>query len=132
MTSFSLFLLSQITHSPKCASFFSFFSTDMLCYLFLFLLQACHQSCLSSVSKILIFLFSLHAQCVLLNVPFAFIPLLDSFILLMWVFVFCFRYASIRAIESKSPIDDQQWLTYWVLYSLITLFELTFAKVIEW
>ncbi|XP_059644735.1 HVA22-like protein a [Cornus florida] len=41
-------------------------------------------------------------------------------------------YASVRAIESKSPIDDQQWLTYWVLYSLITLFELTFAKLIEW
>ncbi|XP_074277355.1 HVA22-like protein a [Silene latifolia] len=41
-------------------------------------------------------------------------------------------YASIKAIETKSPIDDQQWLTYWVLYSLITLFELTFAKVIEW
>ncbi|XP_068636839.1 HVA22-like protein a [Aristolochia californica] len=41
-------------------------------------------------------------------------------------------YASIRAIESKSPVDDQQWLTYWVLYSMITLFELTFAKIIEW
>ncbi|KAG6412271.1 HVA22-like protein a [Salvia hispanica] len=41
-------------------------------------------------------------------------------------------YASIRAIETKSAIDDQQWLTYWVLYSMITLFELTFAKVIEW
>ncbi|XP_020226722.1 HVA22-like protein a [Cajanus cajan] len=41
-------------------------------------------------------------------------------------------YASIRAIESKSPVDDQQWLTYWVLYSLMTLFELTFAKVLEW
>ncbi|KAI3726893.1 hypothetical protein L1987_66699 [Smallanthus sonchifolius] len=41
-------------------------------------------------------------------------------------------YASIRAIETKSPIDDQQWLTYWVLYSMITLFELTFAKLIEW
>ncbi|XP_039126326.1 HVA22-like protein a [Dioscorea cayenensis subsp. rotundata] len=41
-------------------------------------------------------------------------------------------YASVKAIETKSPIDDQQWLTYWVLYSLITLFELTFAKVIEW
>ncbi|KAF4375905.1 hypothetical protein F8388_004995 [Cannabis sativa] len=41
-------------------------------------------------------------------------------------------YASVRAIETKSPIDDQQWLTYWVLYSLITLTELTFAKVIEW
>ncbi|XP_010258395.1 PREDICTED: HVA22-like protein a [Nelumbo nucifera] len=41
-------------------------------------------------------------------------------------------YASIRAIESKSRLDDQQWLTYWILYSMITLFELTFAKVIEW
>ncbi|GFP80126.1 hva22-like protein a [Phtheirospermum japonicum] len=41
-------------------------------------------------------------------------------------------YASIRAIETKSTVDDQQWLTYWVLYSMITLFELTFAKIIEW
>ncbi|RAL39063.1 unnamed protein product [Cuscuta campestris] len=41
-------------------------------------------------------------------------------------------YASIRAIETKNPVDDQQWLTYWVLYSMITLFELTFAKVLEW
>ncbi|KAK1663523.1 hypothetical protein QYE76_051682 [Lolium multiflorum] len=42
------------------------------------------------------------------------------------------RYASVRAIETKSSVDDQQWLTYWVLYSFITLFELTFAAVIEW
>ncbi|KAF9591026.1 hypothetical protein IFM89_001236 [Coptis chinensis] len=41
-------------------------------------------------------------------------------------------YASIQAIETKSPVDDQQWLTYWVLYSMITLFELTFAKLIHW
>ncbi|OIW18492.1 hypothetical protein TanjilG_13244 [Lupinus angustifolius] len=41
-------------------------------------------------------------------------------------------YASVRAIESKSPIDDQQWLTYWVLYSMITLFELTFYKPLQW
>ncbi|KAL2226123.1 UNVERIFIED_CONTAM: HVA22-like protein a [Sesamum indicum] len=41
-------------------------------------------------------------------------------------------YCSIKAIETKSRADDQQWLTYWVLYSLITLFELTFAKVLEW
>ncbi|KAL1317467.1 hypothetical protein HN51_069571 [Arachis hypogaea] len=40
-------------------------------------------------------------------------------------------YASIQAIETRSIADDQQWLTYWVLYSLITLFELTFAKVLE-
>ncbi len=41
-------------------------------------------------------------------------------------------YASVRAIETKSPVDDQQWLTYWIIYSMITLFELTFAKVLEW
>ncbi|XP_052179934.1 HVA22-like protein a [Diospyros lotus] len=41
-------------------------------------------------------------------------------------------YASIRAIETKSPEDDRQWLTYWILYSMMTLFELTFAKLIEW
>ncbi|KAL3646468.1 HVA22-like protein c [Castilleja foliolosa] len=41
-------------------------------------------------------------------------------------------YCSIKAIETKSLADDQQWLTYWVLYSLITLFELTFSKVLEW
>ncbi|KAE8724821.1 HVA22-like protein c [Hibiscus syriacus] len=41
-------------------------------------------------------------------------------------------YASVKAIETRSNNDDQQWLTYWVLYSLITLFELTFAKLLEW
>ncbi|KAL3629039.1 hypothetical protein CASFOL_027100 [Castilleja foliolosa] len=41
-------------------------------------------------------------------------------------------YCSIKAIETKSLADDQQCLTYWVLYSLITLFELTFSKVLEW
>ncbi|GLU12353.1 hypothetical protein SLE2022_290380 [Rubroshorea leprosula] len=41
-------------------------------------------------------------------------------------------YASVRAIETKSIEDDRQWLTYWVLYSMITLFELTFVKLIEW
>ncbi|PKA65345.1 HVA22-like protein f [Apostasia shenzhenica] len=42
------------------------------------------------------------------------------------------RYASMRAIESPSPLDDQQWLTYWVLYSLTALFELSFYKVLIW
>ncbi|XP_051146263.1 HVA22-like protein a [Andrographis paniculata] len=41
-------------------------------------------------------------------------------------------YCSVKAIETKSLADDQQWLTYWVLYSLITLFELTFAKILDW
>ncbi|KAF5459750.1 hypothetical protein F2P56_019671 [Juglans regia] len=60
--------------------------------------------------------------------------LLNNFDVLAWPVVSLVYplYASIRAIETKSPVDDQQWLTYWVLYSMITLFELTFAKVIEW
>ncbi|KAI3939583.1 hypothetical protein MKX01_038538 [Papaver californicum] len=37
-------------------------------------------------------------------------------------------YASMRAIESPSTLDDQQWLTYWILYSFITIFELSFYK----
>ncbi|GER56498.1 protein HVA22 [Striga asiatica] len=41
-------------------------------------------------------------------------------------------YASMRAIESPSTLDDQQWLTYWVLYSFITLFELSCWKVLQW
>ncbi|KAI4308066.1 hypothetical protein L6164_031181 [Bauhinia variegata] len=41
-------------------------------------------------------------------------------------------YASVRAIESPSTLDDQQWLTYWVLYSFITLFELSAYKILAW
>ncbi|OIT26155.1 PREDICTED: HVA22-like protein f [Nicotiana attenuata] len=41
-------------------------------------------------------------------------------------------YCSMRAIESPSPLDDQQWLTYWVLYSFITLFELSCWKILQW
>ncbi|KAF3511229.1 hypothetical protein F2Q69_00005155 [Brassica cretica] len=41
-------------------------------------------------------------------------------------------YASVRAIESGADGDDKQWLTYWALYSLIKLFELTFYGLIEW
>ncbi|KAL2474034.1 HVA22-like protein f [Forsythia ovata] len=41
-------------------------------------------------------------------------------------------YASMRAIESPSTLDDQQWLTYWILYSLTTLFELSCWKVLQW
>ncbi|KAH9627077.1 hypothetical protein KSS87_023765 [Heliosperma pusillum] len=41
-------------------------------------------------------------------------------------------YASMRAIESPSTLDDQQWLTYWVLYSLTTLFELSCWGILQW
>ncbi|XP_027065003.1 HVA22-like protein f [Coffea arabica] len=41
-------------------------------------------------------------------------------------------YASMRAIESPSTLDDQQWLTYWMLYSFLTLFELSIWKILQW
>ncbi|KAJ4729065.1 HVA22-like protein [Melia azedarach] len=41
-------------------------------------------------------------------------------------------YASLRAIESPSTLDDQQWLTYWIIYSFITLFELSCYTVLQW
>lgn len=40
--------------------------------------------------------------------------------------------ASIKAIENPSERDEQQWLTYWVLYSLITLFEISCYNVSSW
>lgn len=41
-------------------------------------------------------------------------------------------YASIMAIESPYKEDDQQWLTYWVLYSLVSLVEMAAAPVFRW
>ncbi|KAG8659857.1 hypothetical protein MANES_02G085700v8 [Manihot esculenta] len=41
-------------------------------------------------------------------------------------------YASLRAIESPSTLDDQQWLTYWIIYSFITLFELSCWRILIW
>ncbi|KAH0897482.1 hypothetical protein HID58_047050 [Brassica napus] len=41
-------------------------------------------------------------------------------------------YASVKAIETKSLAEDEQWLTYWVLYAIISLFELIFSKLLDW
>ncbi|VFQ84135.1 unnamed protein product [Cuscuta campestris] len=41
-------------------------------------------------------------------------------------------FSSMKAIESPTTLDDQQWLTYWILYSFITLFELSCWKVLQW
>ncbi|KAK3446225.1 hypothetical protein EUGRSUZ_A01961, partial [Eucalyptus grandis] len=57
---------------------------------------------------------------------------LDAFIGRPGVMLVFPLYASMRAIESPNNVDDQQWLTYWVLYSFITLFELSFYKILAW
>ncbi|XP_024970909.1 HVA22-like protein e [Cynara cardunculus var. scolymus] len=41
-------------------------------------------------------------------------------------------YASVVAIESSSKQDDQQWLSYWILYSFLTLMEMLLAPLLEW
>ncbi|XP_024535199.1 HVA22-like protein e [Selaginella moellendorffii] len=41
-------------------------------------------------------------------------------------------YASIQAVESPNKEDDVQWLTYWVLYSFVTLLELALGTVLAW
>ena len=39
---------------------------------------------------------------------------------------------SIKAIESRDKAYDKQWLTYWVIYSFVTLIELSFAGIFYW
>ncbi len=57
---------------------------------------------------------------------------LCNFLIILLVFSDLGRYASIMAIESPYKEDDQLWLTYWVLYSFVTLLELVAAPVFRW
>ncbi|XP_017231579.1 uncharacterized protein LOC108205925 isoform X1 [Daucus carota subsp. sativus] len=40
--------------------------------------------------------------------------------------------ASIRAIETNSDFHMRKLVAYWILFSLISLFEYTFSKLLEW
>ncbi|KAE9446998.1 hypothetical protein C3L33_21101, partial [Rhododendron williamsianum] len=42
------------------------------------------------------------------------------------------RYASIRAIENNSYSEMRNVVAYWILFSLVSLFELAFVKAIDW
>ncbi|KAH7835804.1 hypothetical protein Vadar_030012 [Vaccinium darrowii] len=42
------------------------------------------------------------------------------------------RYASIRAIENNSSSEMRNLVAYWILFSLVSLFELAFAKLSQW
>ncbi|KAH7836190.1 hypothetical protein Vadar_033570 [Vaccinium darrowii] len=41
-------------------------------------------------------------------------------------------YASIRAIKNNSNSELRNLVAYWILFSLVSLFELAFVKLIEW
>ncbi|TKY73675.1 HVA22 protein [Spatholobus suberectus] len=41
-------------------------------------------------------------------------------------------YASVVAIESKSKLDDEQWLAYWIIYSFLTLVEMVLEPILQW
>ncbi|KAK3269814.1 hypothetical protein CYMTET_21759 [Cymbomonas tetramitiformis] len=41
-------------------------------------------------------------------------------------------YASYKALESKLPEQAAQWLTYWVIFSLFTVFEYLADWLISW
>ena len=85
--------------------------------LMMFLMQAHNHALVSSVS----------AHNLLFHGLLVSLPLL----LLFWE-LRIFRYASIRAIESPSKLDDEQWLAYWILYSFITLVEIVAEPVLHW
>ncbi|XP_039001377.1 HVA22-like protein e [Hibiscus syriacus] len=41
-------------------------------------------------------------------------------------------YSSIMEIESPNREDDEQWLAYWILYSLLTITEMVFEWIPIW
>lgn len=41
-------------------------------------------------------------------------------------------YASMKAVESSGKEDDTRWLTYWVVFSSITLIELPAQIIFQW
>jgi receptor expression-enhancing protein 5/6 len=41
-------------------------------------------------------------------------------------------YASMKAVESSGKDDDTKWLTYWVVFSFITLIEFPAEIILQW
>ncbi|KAF5282549.1 hypothetical protein FQA39_LY04956 [Lamprigera yunnana] len=41
-------------------------------------------------------------------------------------------YASIQAIESKNPLDDTKWLTYWVVFASFSFIEYFASTIVGW
>jgi hypothetical protein len=41
-------------------------------------------------------------------------------------------YASFKALETPSPHDDKQWLTYWAVYGICTSAETISSRFLNW
>lgn len=41
-------------------------------------------------------------------------------------------YQSYKALETPGPEDDEQWLTYWTIFSLLVSFEHIFEVFVSW
>ena len=41
-------------------------------------------------------------------------------------------YMSFKAIDSADPVDDTQWLTYWVVFSLFSIVENMMNFLVSW
>lgn len=41
-------------------------------------------------------------------------------------------YASFKALETKDPHDDIQWLTYWVVYAFFSIADMTIGEALKW
>ena len=35
-------------------------------------------------------------------------------------------------MESPTKVDDEQWLSYWIIYSFVTLLEMVAEPVLYW
>ncbi|CAL5218451.1 g132 [Coccomyxa viridis] len=41
-------------------------------------------------------------------------------------------WKSVEAVESKSQVDDAQWLSYWIIYTLLLVFETLLWPALKW
>ncbi|RVW36204.1 hypothetical protein CK203_113784 [Vitis vinifera] len=76
--------------------------------------------------------FALISPCLCLHWVILWKGLLVIIIIIINIISVLHRCASIRAIETNSISDVRKLVAYWVLFSLISLFDHTFAKLLEW